>query len=49
MKQKPQDLHPEPGRIIQYNTIQARLYPTPEQEALFQNAWESLLYSWVSA
>lgn len=46
MKQKKQDGHAEPSRVVQYNTIKVRLYPTPEQEELFQKTFGCCRYIW---
>ncbi len=36
----------EDGRIIQYDTIKARLYPTPEQAELFEKTFGCCRYIW---
>ncbi len=36
----------EDGRVIQYDTIKARLYPTPEQAELFEKTFGCCRYIW---
>ncbi len=38
--------HCEDGRVIQYDTIKARLYPTPEQAELFEKTFGCCRYIW---
>ena len=34
---------PEDGKSVQYTTIKVRLYPTPEQEELFEKDRKSVV------
>lgn len=36
----------EEGKQVQYTTIQARLYPTPQQEELFEKTFDCCRYLW---
>ena len=36
----------QPDTVIQYNTIKVRLYPTPQQEELFQKTFGCCRYIW---
>lgn len=36
----------EDGQVVQYNTIKARLYPTPVQAELFENTFGCCRYIW---
>lgn len=44
MPRRPKE--PEAGRMLQYNTIKARLYPTPKQAELFEKTFNCCRYIW---
>lgn len=46
MRQEKKDSHTGLGQVIQYNTIKVRLYPTPQQEELFQKTFGCCRYIW---
>ena len=37
---------PDGGKVVQYSTIKARLYPTPEQAELFEKTFGCCRYIW---
>ena len=46
MPRKPKEQHTEDGRMVQYSTIKARLYPDPEQAKLFEKTFGCCRYIW---
>ena len=46
MPRKPREQRAADGRIVQYNTIKARLYPNEAQAELFENTFGCCRYIW---
>ena len=46
MKKSNKSSHSAPKQVTQYHTIKVRLYPNPEQEALFQKTFGCCRYIW---